>query len=162
VVRAWISGLGQEVCIALTAVVASLLFANNHIFMSHLQDAHPMMAQRWVRIFAPYRYRKGQSHAAVDELVTGLRYLQQERDKTLSAARLGACLDEYFAECTDMLLADEAAFLAVVEAEAGGRLAPAMERLARKAFEKVVNDALEALACEAISARKDGTAPRGM
>ena len=32
-------------------------------------------------------------------------------------------------ECADALLANEAAFLALVEREAGGRLAPAAERL---------------------------------
>ena len=155
VVRAWISGFNQEVCIALTAVVAALYCLFTDTFISHLQDAHPIMSQLWAKIFAPYRYRKEPSHAAIDELVAGLRYLQQERDKTLTAARLGACLDAYFAECADVLLANEAAFLAVVEAEAGGRLAPAMERLARRAFEKVLDGALEGLASEAISARKD-------
>mmetsp|Transcript_4787 Transcript_4787/g.16692 ORF Transcript_4787/g.16692 Transcript_4787/m.16692 type:complete len:330 (+) Transcript_4787:402-1391(+) len=152
VVRAWISGTGQAMCIALTAVVATLYCAQSYSFFTHLQDVHPMMAQRWVRIFAPYLYRKEPSHAAVDELVASLRYLQQERDKTLTPAQLGACLDSYFAG--DVLLANEAAFLAVLEAEARGRLAPATERLARKAFEKVLDEALEGLASEAISARK--------
>ena len=161
-VRAWISGLGQEMCIALTAGVMILWCAQFDVFFSHLQEAHPVMSQFWAKILWRYRYRREPSHAAVDELAAGLRYLQQERDKTLTAARLGSCLDEYFAECADVLLADEAAFLAAVEAEAGGRLAPAMERLARKAFEKTLDGALEALASEAISARKAGSIPREM
>lgn len=150
--RAWVSGLNDAMCIALTAVVVALWVAQLDAFEGHLQKAHPMMAQRWVILFAPWRYRKAPSHAAIDELTAGLRYLQQERDKTLTPAQLGACLDAYFV--TDVLLADEAAFLAVLEAEAGGRLAPAMERLARKAFERVLEGALEGLASEAISARK--------
>lgn len=152
VLRAWISGMDQAMCIALTAVVAALLVAQLDTFEGHLQKAHPMMAQLWVIVFAPWRYRKEPCHAAIDELVAGLRYLQQERHKTLTPAQLGECLDAYFVD--DVLLANEAAFLAVLEAEAGGRLAPAMERLAKKAFDKVLEAALEGLACEAISARK--------
>ena len=152
VLRAWVSGLNQAMCITLTAVVAPLWVASLDVFEAHLQKAHPMMAQLWVIVFAPWRYRKEPSHAAVDELVAGLRYLQQARDKTLTPAQLGACLDAYFVG--DVLLANEAAFLALLEAEAGGRLAPAMERLARKAFEKVLEGALEGLASEAINARK--------
>ena len=93
VVRAWISGLGQEMCIALTAVVAILWGSQSDTFFSHMQDAHPVMSQFWVKLLAPHRYRKEPSHAAIDELVAGLRYLQQERDKTLTPAQLGACLD---------------------------------------------------------------------
>lgn len=153
-VRAWISGLGLVARITLTAIVLTLYLAQGYIFFGHMQTAHPIEASLWVKIFAPYRHQRELSHAAVDELAAGLRYLQQRRDKTLTPAQLGACLDEYFAECADALLADEAAFLAVVEAEAGGRLAPAAERLARRAYEKVLNGALEDLASEAIRARK--------
>lgn len=91
VLRAWVSGLNQAMCITLTAVVAPLWVASLDVFEAHLQKAHPMMAQLCVIVFAPWRYRKEPSHAAVDELVAGLRYLQQARDKTLTPAQLGAC-----------------------------------------------------------------------
>ena len=49
-----------------------------------------------------------------------------------------------------MMLADQAAFLAQVEAEAGGRLAPTAQRLAKRAFDKIVEAALEKFADEAV------------
>ena len=49
-----------------------------------------------------------------------------------------------------LMLADQAAFLAQVEAEAGGRLAPAAQRLAKRAFDKIVEAALEKFADEAV------------
>jgi len=154
VVRAWISGLGRAPTIALTVIVATLYLAQGYTFFGHMQAAHPIEASLWVKIFAPYRHRREPCHAAADELAAGLRYLQQERDKTLTPVQLGACLDEYFVECADALLANEAAFLAIVERVAGGRLAPVAERLARNAFEKVLHGALEELASEAIRARR--------
>ena len=154
VLRAWISGLGLGARSALSAIVATLYLTQGYTFFGHMQDAHPIEASLWVKIFAPYRFRREPSRAAADELAAGLRYLQQERDKTLTPAQLGRCLDEYFVECADALLADEAAFLALVEGEAGGRLAPAAERLAKRAFEKVLDRALEDLTSEAIRARR--------
>jgi len=154
VVRAWISGLGLAARIALTAIVATLYLAQSYTFFGHMEDAHPIEASLWVKLFAPYLHRREPSHAAVDELAAGLRYLQQERDKTLTPVQLGVCLDEYFVACADPLLADETAFLAIVEREAGGRLAPAAERLARKAFDKVLDEALEVMPSEAIRARR--------
>lgn len=152
VVRGWVSGLDQALCIALTVVVAVLWMAMQDTYFGHLQDACPLMAQRWVKLFWPLRYKKQPSHAAVDELAAQLRYLQQPRDKMLSAAELGLGLDTYFSS-TDLLRADAEAFLTLLEGQAGGRLAPTMERLARTAFDKVLEESLEKLADEAILAR---------
>ena len=49
-------------------------------------------------------------------------------------------------------MADQAAFLALVEAEAGGRLAPIMQRLAKQTFHKVAEAALARFADEAVGA----------
>jgi hypothetical protein len=51
-----------------------------------------------------------------------------------------------------LALADQAAFLALVEAEAGGRLAPIMQRLAKQTFHKVVEAALARFADEVVRA----------
>ena len=97
------------------------------------------------------------SHTAIDELVHELRYLQQPRDKTLSSAQLGACLSRYLADLSapstgeGVLLADQSEYLQLLEDEAGGRLAPMMERLAVKTFEKLVDRKLEQLADDAIN-----------
>ena len=86
------------------------------------------------------------------ELVAQLRYLRQPRDKMVSSAQLGQGLDAYFSSA-DLLRADEEAFLTLLEGQAGGRLAPTTERLARTVFEKELEGALEKLADEAILAR---------
>ncbi|CAD7936056.1 unnamed protein product [Amoebophrya sp. A120] len=52
------------------------------------------------------------------------------------------------------LLADLSAFLHFLETEAGGRLSPMMERLAKRTFEKVVNATIDKLADEAIKQQK--------
>ena len=152
VLRGWVSGLDQAQCIALSIMVAVFYVGLMDFNFCHVQDAHPVKAQFWVKFLWPLRYKKQPSHAAVDELVAQLRYLQQPRDKMLSSAQLGLGLDAYFSSA-DLLRADEEAFLTLLEGQAGGRLAPTMERLARAAFEKVLAGALEKLADEAILAR---------
>ena len=84
-------------------------------------------------------------------MVSQLRYLQQPKDKTLTSAQLGLGLDTYFT-AVDLLRADEEAFLTLLEGQAGGRLAPMTEKLAKTAFEQVLEGALEKLANEAIHA----------
>ena len=103
-------------------------------------------------MFFPCLYRPERSHAAIDELVAELRYLQQPREKTLRVSQLGECLEKYFGveSGVDEGGWDLAAFLQLVEREAGGRLAPNAERLAKKAFEKTVEAKLEKLADEAV------------
>ena len=151
--RAWIS-LETLHCVVLTSVVGVLWLLQIFVFMGHLQDALPFMAQRWVKIFAPVLYQKEPSHAAVDEMVAELRYMRTEREKTLSPLQLSLGLDRYFSECKDMQLADEADFLQMLEGEVKGRLAPVAEQLAQQAFGQVVDEALQRLVDDALTSMK--------
>eukprot|EP00404_Azadinium_spinosum_P062682 CAMPEP_0180717994 /NCGR_PEP_ID=MMETSP1038_2-20121128/14262_1 /TAXON_ID=632150 /ORGANISM="Azadinium spinosum, Strain 3D9" /LENGTH=149 /DNA_ID=CAMNT_0022750483 /DNA_START=198 /DNA_END=647 /DNA_ORIENTATION=+ len=127
----------------------------------------------------PILYRKEPSSKSIDGLVAELRYLQQPREKILTIVQLEKCLDKYFGggkevsgkylagntnnvgsagSINQVLLADESEFLQLLEHEVGGRLAPTMERLAKKTFHKVVEAGLEKLADEAISSLRQPSA----
>lgn len=151
-IRAWISGLDVFQCIVLTVICAGIYTRMSFVYFRHLQTNWPVEAQRWTKMFFPCLYRPERSHAAIDELVAELRYLQQPREKTLRVSQLGECLEKYFGveSGVDEGGWDLAAFLQLVEREAGGRLAPNAERLAKKAFEKTVEAKLEKLADEAV------------
>ena len=158
-VRAWISGLDRTQCIILTTICVTLWLRMNVLYFEHLQTHWPVEAQRWTKLFFPPHYRKEQSHAAIDDLVAELRYLQQPRDKVLTPTQLGGCLDKYFGSCCSTnspagkVINDGAelhAFLQLVEGEVGGKLTPTAEALAKKAFEKALGGVLEQLADEAL------------
>ncbi|CAD7965701.1 unnamed protein product [Amoebophrya sp. A25] len=148
--RAWISGLEKTQCIILTAICGIIYCMMMVVYFRHLQRHWPVIAQRWTKMFAPFLYRQKASSAAIEDLVAELRYLQQPRDKTLTPAQLGSLLDQYLAALDQVLLADQSEFLHFLETEAGGRLAPMMEMLAKKTFEKAIDVAVEKMADEAI------------
>merc|ERR1712007_118853 len=104
-----------------TAICVLFQVGMTVVWFSHLQTNWPHIAQRWTKLLAPFLYKKQMSHAAVDELVQDLRYLQKPRDKTLTVAQLRQSLESYFAN-NPVLSADQSAFLQFLEAEAGGRL----------------------------------------
>merc|ERR1711871_917723 len=154
VIRAWISCLDRTQCIVLTAVCAMLWLHMNFIYLRHLQTHWPVEAQRWTKLIFPPLYHQEQSHAAIDDLVAELRYLQQPRDKVLTPAQLGGCLDKYFGSFSSKMSAVEkvvsegaelVAFLRLVEGEVGGKLTPTAEALAKKAFDKALGAMLEQL-----------------
>lgn len=158
ILRAWIGGFDQTQCIVVTVLGLVFWQGNNYVYFRHLQNHWPVAAQRWAKLLMPPVYQEETCHAAIDELVEQLRYLQQPRDKTLSSEQLGACLGKYFSEVTAssnavdcVLQADQSEFLHILEDEAGGRLAPMMEKLAIKTFEKAVEGKLDNLAENAIS-----------
>ena len=131
----------------------------NFIYLRHLQTHWPVETQRWTKLIFPPLYHQEQSHAAIDDLVAELRYLQQPRDKVLTPAQLGGCLDKYFGSCcsanspAEKVINDGAdldAFLHLVEGEVGGKLTPTAEALAKKAYEKALGGVLEQLADEAL------------
>ena len=199
--RAWISGFDPVHSVLLSAICVCIWLAMMVLYFRHLQRNWGVEAQLWTKLFTPPLWQREKCSAAIDELVAELRYLQQPRDKMLTPAQLGACLNRYFrslraqqaaggiggaggACCQGLpgdepcmqhaaeergsegqqepppcdiiqsaevlMLADQAAFLAQVEAEAGGRLAPAAQRLAKRAFDKIVEAALEKFADEAV------------
>ena len=152
VLRAWISGLETMHAIALTVICALLYLWMEYTYFTHLQTNWPEIAQLWTKVFFPCAYRKQKSFAAIDELVAELKYLQQPRDKVLTAAQLGEFLGAYFGTTN---IVDEGAwvlsgFLQHVENELGGRLAPTAERLAKKAFEKALDLRLEKIVEQAV------------
>jgi len=166
-IRAWISGLDRTQCIILTTICAALWLRMQFVWFKHLQAHWPVEAQRWTKLFVPPLYRQEQSHAAINDLVAELRYLQQPRDKMLTPAQLGACLDKYFGSCRPANSpegkvmnegADLGAFMQLVEGEVGGKLAPTAEGLAQRAFEKALDSVLEKLADEALKASVFGSA----
>ena len=168
--RAWISGLDQTQCAVLTVVCTGLYSRMMYVYLRHLQTHWPVEAQRWTKLFLPPLYRRELSHAAIDELVAELRYLQQPREKAVTLPQLSGCLEAYFGKSGSsssgggsgvvagtVVEGDGggegsglAAFLQLVEAEAGGRLAPTAEKLATKAFERALEASLEKLADEAV------------
>ena len=152
VLRAWISGLETTDAIVLTVVCFLLWAWMQYTYFKHLQTNWPEIAQRWTKKFVPCLYRKQESHAAIDELVAELKYLQRPRDKILTTAQLGKFLGTYFGTTN---VVDEGAwdlegFLQHVENELDGRLAPTAERLAKKAFDKVVELRLEKIVEQAV------------
>lgn len=154
--RAWISGLNTIQCIILTIICIAMYFRMSFVYFRHLQTHFPVEAQRWTKLFFWPLYRQEKSHAAIDELVAELRYLQQPREKTLSAAQLGECLGAYFegsakSEGTWNFMA----FHQLVEEKVGGRLAPTAEMLAKVAFEKKLHSQIETLANDAVSISND-------
>lgn len=151
-IRMWISGLEHVHCIVLTTVVVILWVAHMDAFFGHLQDALPLSAQRWTKIFWRARYKRAASHAAVDKMVGKLRYQRTPRHETMSADQLGAALDKYLAQIGhDVQRADETDFIALLEREARGRLAPTTERLARTALSIVVDAEIHKMAKEAVA-----------
>ena len=152
VLRAWISGLETIHAIALTVICELLHLWMMYTYFTHLQTNWPEIAQLWTKVLFPCAYRKQKSFAAIDELVAELKYLQQPRDKVLTAAQLGEFLGAYFGTTN---IVDEGAwvlsgFLQHVENELGGRLAPTAERLAKKAFEKALDLRLEKIVEQAV------------
>lgn len=152
-IRAWISGLETAQCLGLTIFCTGMYLRMSFVYFRHLQTHWPVEAQRWTKLFFTPLYSKKSSHAAIDKLVAELKYLQQPQDKTLSASQLGKCLEKYFG--VENVVDDGAwnlvAFMQLVESDAGGRLTPTAERLAQKAFEKVLEAKLEKLAAEAVN-----------
>jgi len=200
ILRAWIGGFDRTHSSILTAICGCIYLMMFFLYFRHLQRHWPVEAQRWTKLFMPPLYKREKCSAAIDDLVAELRYLRQPRDKTLTPAQLGMCLNRYFRSLHAaqsaggigggggawreghlvlspgevrapeerggekkqeppfcgvihsmevLVLADQAAFLALVEAEAGGRLAPTMQRLAKQTFQKVVEAALGMFADEA-------------
>ena len=86
--RAWISGFERYQCIVLTVICAGIYSRMSFVYFRHLQTHWPVEANLWTKLFFPPLHRKHQSHAAIDELVAELRYLQQPREKTVSVSQL--------------------------------------------------------------------------
>ena len=153
--RAWISGMDRTQCVVLTVIFAAFWSRMNFVYFRHLQTNWPVEAQRWTKLLMLPLYDRESSHAAIDELVAELRYLQQPKEKMITLPQLAGCLETWKGSSAGRVVedsrADLAAFLQLVEGEAGGRLAQTAEKLATKAFEKATEAALEKLADEAVA-----------
>ena len=72
-IRLWIGGLDQVLCIVLTAVVGVLWAAHMDVFLdtcrTFSRSTHSAGPRSW-----PTRYKKDASHAAVDEMIEELQY----------------------------------------------------------------------------------------